>query len=193
MVKLLQDVALFAEVGIHDAGRLPPMVSLRALVQDANHPWITNDGLAVEALLRCLLRLLKARLRSLSWSQRGYLGAFAKAWAGKAEFESLLAVMKSDWELWLHVRQMPGPILRMFVGRSSMQHMVAQKAHGLAMWPFKCSCFPVGASSRGLGLLKVLLLREAAVGRMVLLACVARRSALVIAQRASPYVVGVLG
>lgn len=40
--------------------------------------------------------------------------------------------MKSDWELWQQVQQMPGPMLRKFVGRSSIQHMVVQKVLGLA-------------------------------------------------------------
>lgn len=131
MISLVQDGALFAAVGIHGAGRLPPpppMVTLSALVEDASHPWITNDGLAVKALMRLLLQLLKARLRSLSWSERGYPGVFAKALAGKEQFVSLLTTMKSDWELWQRVQQMPGPILRKFVQRSSLQHMAVQKA-----------------------------------------------------------------
>lgn len=131
MVSLLQDGALFAEVGIHDAGRLPPMVSLSALVEDSSHPWITNGGLAVKSLMRTLLQLLKARLRSLSWSERGYPGVFAKALVGGDACASLLQVMRADWELWQRLQQMPGPILRKFVQRSSMQHMVVQKVWGL--------------------------------------------------------------
>lgn len=134
----------------------PPMVSLRALVDDANHPWITNDGLVVSALMRCLLQLLKARLRSLSWFERGYPGVFAKALAGRWAFESLLVGKKSDWELWQQVQQMPGAILWKFVGRSSMQHMVVQNVLGLAGRSHAFHDVLVGA--RGDGQLRLVLM-----------------------------------
>ncbi len=77
------------------------------------------------------LHLLKNRLRSLAWSERGYPGRFAALLHSPAVASTVLQQMKADWEFWQHVNTIKGTNWAKLRERSPLNQMAVLK---VARW-----------------------------------------------------------
>lgn len=91
MIAPLYDDSVFSAIGLHDQSRLPAGVRLQTLAADPDNEHIAGDTILVKQLSCFVQQLLKARLRSLSWSERGWPGRLALAFGSEDDRSKLLA------------------------------------------------------------------------------------------------------
>ena len=129
----LYSSSFLADIGVHDRGRLPPGLAIPStgeseLEPHAQTPEILDDTILIRQLVMFVEQLLKARLRSLSWSERGYPGCFIKLLASNAEQKELLTKMRQDWAMYNKLLSMRSKAAKALQRRSCMDLMVVQKA-----------------------------------------------------------------
>lgn len=107
---------------------------------EPTHPVVLMDNLLCERLAGFCIHMIKNRLRSLSWSERGYLGVFAALLGPSDKVAQVMGLMRSDWELWKAVVELPGAAWRRVRSRSSFQMVAVQKAGGFSLVPLGLQC-----------------------------------------------------
>lgn len=123
----LSSTHLFEIAELLTPGRWPKEEVLAQILRDPHHPTLLQESSVVAGHVDLVVQLLKARLRSLSWSDRGYPGRFVALLAGLEEQRWGLASMAKYWALFHRVKQIPGAEWKRVRNRSCSRQKVVQK------------------------------------------------------------------
>lgn len=138
MVLLLHSGELASEVELQIEGSFSLLLEGGGM--EPTHPVVLMDNLLCERLAGFCIHMIKNRLRSLSWSERGYLGVFAALLGPSDKVAQVMGLMRSDWELWKAVVELPDAAWRRVRSRSSFQMVAVQKAGGFSLGPLGLQC-----------------------------------------------------
>ena len=127
IVESMNSGAVFAAVGLHGPANKLSAALWAEIRGDADHPFVLAENLTVNHLGTFMRELLKVRMRSISYSERGYPGLFAKCLLGEFEARETLNQMRKDWASWQHFKILnnkPWPAVR---ARSHFAQMAVLK------------------------------------------------------------------
>lgn len=127
IAQMMSDGSVFAGLSVHGAAKRPSNSLLAELRSDDSHPEVVRQGILAGRLMTLGLELLKVRLRSLSWSENGYPGSFAKLLLGEEAALEHLRRMSEDWAIWKHLTSTERKDLTHLVARSCFQHTAVLK------------------------------------------------------------------
>lgn len=132
MVDRLTSGSLLKDLGFYCSARKPPHNLAAAVAADQRHPEILRENLLAGRLMSLCLNLMKARMRSLSWFENGYPGAFAGLLLDGETATELLSQMQKDWAIYKHMQAQDRQDTRYLMARSPFKLVVVQKV--MCVW-----------------------------------------------------------
>lgn len=129
-VATLYSQTFLEELDLHRPGYMP--IIFESGGADATHPTAVLESLVMEKFADFTLQLLKNRLRSLAWSERGYPGRFAALLHSPLAADTLLAQMRLDWDLWHHIGSFKTAFWDRLRERSPFAQVAVQKVFLMA-------------------------------------------------------------
>ena len=124
MVGLVRSGALTASMGLYGNGWWPP--SMEDL--GPGHPEVIAQNILVGRLMIFGLMLLKTRLRSNAWSERGFPGRFAAILGGEPGAKKVLQDLRHAYEVFAAASSQPLAIWKGACKRSPFMQLVVKKA-----------------------------------------------------------------
>jgi len=124
MVALVNSGRLAEAAGLSRAGAWPGNVDS----MDADDPAVLDENLLLSRLMALALMLLKARLRSNAWSEKGFPGRFPALYGDPGDAAKLMADMKHAKEVEVAMLSQTSALWRGVCKRSPFRTLVVQKA-----------------------------------------------------------------
>ena len=113
-----------AAAGLYGNGFWPPYMG----DLDPDHPDVTAQNILMGRLMVFALMLLKARLRSNAWSERGFPGRFAAILGSEADAKKVLQDLRHAQDVFTAASEQPTGLWKSVCKRSPFKQMVVRKA-----------------------------------------------------------------
>lgn len=128
MVELVCGGRLLEDLGSAGASIRPSAQLMAEISKEREHLAVLQQNMAARRLLSLCVNLLKSRLRSLSWSEHGYPGSFARLLLGEdLATQTTLKQMEKDWTIFQHMEAADKKEARHILARSPFQQTVVKK------------------------------------------------------------------
>lgn len=120
----LDDRVVFDNIEMHSPAHRPSTgLAAELRKDDGSHNEVIRQNMLAQRLMNVGVKLLKARLRSLSWYENGYPGSFAKLLIGGQTTKAHLSCMQQDWHIWNALRTS---------GLRAVSHLLSRSPFNLA-------------------------------------------------------------